>query len=254
MVLADSMFRLCPRTCESSHLGDGRRHLPSVLVRATHDGSPNGWFRPTSQLDEDGSMWPRNRHRPPNFCDEVTSHLDKDSDMPTHLLSFTTWYYLRWRIDKWREAGVKNIRVHFIVTLALPATTEIYRATGLVEHFGLDRKPYYEEEYLIRGPVDRTAIIHSFPDNGEDTLTEIPLFGYHDPIFPFNSDKDVPLLPRRFFGDAALDERIDDYFETLKALGNANPLCRLVLDALTRGRFFTVKDCELYGGEIGSSV
>lgn len=246
VALADSTLRLCPRTCDSPHLGGDRRHLPSVLARATHDGSPNGWIQPTSQLDKDGNMWPRNRHQPPLVSEEVASHLDKNSDMPTQLLSFATWESLHSRIVTWRKAGVQNIRVHFILTKALLETTEVYRASGLVKHFGLDPKPYYEEEYLIRGAVHHTMIIHSFLDDGEDVLTTIPLFGYRAPIFPSDGSQLVGSFPRRVFSDAALDERINGYFEALKTLGNTNLLCRLVLDALTRGQLFTIKDCELY--------
>ncbi|KAJ9242795.1 hypothetical protein DTO271D3_604 [Paecilomyces variotii] len=259
--LVDSMLRLCPGTCASSHLYDERLHLPLILVRATHEGSPNH-IPPTSQLDPDGSMWPRHRIIRPFDGYEVDCHLDKYSQIPTQFLSFTTWYHLRSRIETWKKAGVQNIRVHFVLTTALPDTTEIYRATGLIENFQLQRQPWNEEEYLLRGSVGRDAIIFSLSGDGEDILAGIPLFGfrYKEPILNcFQFRYALELLPTAFFhggndthvSEDELRERVREFPDTLEPLGNENALCRLFFDALTRGKFFTVKDFEVYRGEIG---
>ncbi|KAJ9300153.1 hypothetical protein DTO271G3_2270 [Paecilomyces variotii] len=207
-------------------------------------------------------MWPRRRIMHPFDAYEVSCHLNQFSQTPTQFLSFTTWYHLRSRIETWKKAGVQNIRVHFVLTTALPDTTEIYRATGLIADLGLRRQLWNEEEYLLRGPAGRNAIAFSLSGEGEHVLAGVSLFGfrYKVPILNcFQFRYALELLPMGFFDDEnnahvsedELRERVRGFPDTLEPAGIYDPLRRLFFDALTRGKFFTVEDFEMYRGEIG---
>lgn len=123
--------------------------------------------------------------------------------------------------------------------------------------------PWNEEEYLLRGPVDGAAILLSLSGEGEDILSGIPLFGfrYKEPILNCcQFQHTLVTLPIGFFYDEnsaqpssaeQQAEYIRNCTENLRSRGNENPGCRILLDALTRGKFFTVRDFEVHRKEIG---
>ncbi|KAE8155595.1 hypothetical protein BDV40DRAFT_115204 [Aspergillus tamarii] len=190
---------LCKHDCYSPHLGQFRQHLPLCLIRATHSGTADGSVPQTPNFSTDMTLWPRYRFRRNITRGEIDSHLDKKAHYETQFSSVATWSLLSSRIDTWKKQGVRDLRVHVIFSPFLPQDTEVYRVTGLVERYSLHKKPYYEGEYLIRGPIHSSAIVWSFLAEGRDVLIEIPLFGYQNPFSPIHRDSVLMALPAGFF-------------------------------------------------------
>ncbi|PYI33327.1 hypothetical protein BP00DRAFT_414056 [Aspergillus indologenus CBS 114.80] len=180
----DSVTRLCDDACALSHTHQDRQHLPLCLLRVTHDGTADGVIAPTPGPDANGTIWPRYRGQREITQRELACHLDRSSRSETQFSSCTTWVQLSSRIETWKKSGVDNLSVHVIFTPLLPQATEIYKATGLIHRYNLRnlrQHPYYEEEYLVRGPIYPSAIILKFSGEGEKILLELPLFGFQYP-------------------------------------------------------------------------
>jgi hypothetical protein len=120
------------------------------------------------------TLWPRYRSRRDITWGEVRFHLDKKARYETQFSSVVTWSLLSSQIDTGKKQGVRNLRVHVIFSPFLSRDTEVYKVTGLVKRYSLDQESYYEEEYLIRGPIRSTAIVSSFLGEGRDILIDIP--------------------------------------------------------------------------------
>lgn len=126
----------------------------------------------------------------------------------------------------------------------------MYKVTGLVKHYSLDQRSYYEEEYLIRGPIHSAAIVSSFPGEGRDILVDIPLFGYRYPFSFIHRDSVLVALPARFFASGdnpnAPEYGIVDRVRSMA--GTNDTMCRVLLDMLSRGSLFTVADWQIFTG------
>ncbi|KAJ5724344.1 hypothetical protein N7488_002379 [Penicillium malachiteum] len=235
--------RLCNQNCCSAHTDHTRDHLPLVLMRGTHKGNKNGSIPPNHGPNSNGDIWPRYQGHRPIERWEVAEHGDMRSHCPTQFSSFTTWRGLSSRIDYWKNNGVQGIRVHLVLTLLLPSNTEIYTATGLRNRFSLELQPYFEEEYLVRGPLSSDAIVSSLYGDGQDVLLAIPLFGFRYPFPPIDSDEYLVGLPAGFFpGDGEKDMKL--VTQRLAREGDQDHRRRILLDAFTRGKFFAVADLK----------
>lgn len=252
----DSTVRLCSRDCYSPHTGQDRQHLPLCLIRATHSGTADGSVPPTPDLSTDMAIWPRYRSRRAITPFEVCSHLDKKARYETQFSSVATWSLLSSRIDTWKKQGVRNLRVHVIFSPLLSPETEVYKVTGLVKCYSLDQRSYYEEEYLIRGPIHSAAIILSFVGEGRDILIDIPLFGYRYPFSFIHRDSVLVALPAGFFASGdnlnvpeyEIVNRVRNMAGRLQVAGTNDTRCRVLLDMLSRGSLFTVADWQIFRG------
>jgi hypothetical protein len=244
MTLPTNPFtRLCNDDCVSAHKDHTRDHLPIVLMRATHKGNADGSIPPNNGLDLNGDIWPRYRGDRGITRWEIESHGKMKSPHPTQFSSFTTWRGLSSRIHKWKQKSVQNIRVHIIFTHRLPSNTEVYAATALRKHFSLKPRPYFNEEFLIRGPVFSSAIVSSLPGDGEDVLLAIPLFGFRYAFPPINCNESLVKLPSGFLpGVSKTDMRLVTRGLSQEVGNDIHR--RAILDAFTRGRFFTVANLE----------
>lgn len=137
----------------------------------------------------------------------------------------------------------------------------MYKVTGLVKYYSLDQRSYYEEEYLIRGPIHSAAIVSSFLGEGRDILIDIPLFGYRYPFSFIHRDSVLVALPTGFFpagffasGDNLnvpeyeIVNRIRCMASRLQVAGTNDTRCRVLLDMLSRGSLFTVADWQIFTG------
>ncbi|RAH74029.1 uncharacterized protein BO66DRAFT_178880 [Aspergillus aculeatinus CBS 121060] len=249
--LMDSVTRLCGDACAISHTDQDRQHLPLCLFRVTHDGTDDGKVGPTPRPDANGTMWPRYCGQRNITSGEIARHLKKSSRFATQFSSCTTWAQLSSRIKTWKKSGVSNLCVHVIFTPLLPQATEIYKATGLIRLFNLKQRPWNEEEYLVRGPIDSSAIILSFSGEGEEILLELPLFEFQYPFSVVQRSKVLVPMPEGIFCNhhPTPQDRVRirtagiscDYF---LAKGKKDGKSRVLLDTFTRGRFFTVADYE----------
>lgn len=214
-----------------------------MLFRGTHNGNANGSIPPNHAPDLNGDIWPRNRYRDhsPITRLEVEEHGNMKSHFPTPFSSFTTWRGLSSRIDNWKKNGVQDIRVHIVLTPWLPPNTEVYTATGLRKSFSLRLQPCFEEEYLVRGPIYSDAIVSSWCGDGQDVLLAIPLFGFRYAFPPIDSNESLVILPAGFFPD---EENTKVVSQRLAREGDKDRRCRILLDAFTRGGFFTVADLQ----------
>ncbi|OJJ52032.1 hypothetical protein ASPSYDRAFT_52532 [Aspergillus sydowii CBS 593.65] len=246
--LMDSKIRLCSHTCALPHTYQYRQHLPLALLRVTHDGSADGRIAPTPRPDADNTIWPRYRGQriiPPG---EVACHMNRKSRFETQFSSCTTWFHLSSRIEGWKAKGVRNLRVHVIFTPFVRQATEIYKVTGLVHRFNLQQQPYFEEEYLVRGPVHSSAIILSFSGEGENILLNLPLFGFQRPFSFIRHPTVLVAVPAGLFGSNGQTpgreaiRNADISSDRFRAMGNNNFWFRVLLDTFTRGKFFTVAD------------
>jgi hypothetical protein len=231
--------RLCDENCCSAHNDHTRDHLPVVLMRATHNGS--GSIPPNHGPDSDGNIWPRYRGRREIEGWEVDCHGEMQSYRPTQFSSFTTWMGLSSRIRAWKTKGVRNIRVHVILTHLLPSHSEVYTVTALRKHFKLKQQPYFKEEYLIRGPISSDAIVSSYSGDGEDVLLPIPLFGFRCAFPPIDLKECLVTLPAGFLLGASETNMELVTRRLARECGSDIPR-RVILDAFTRGHFFTVAD------------
>lgn len=246
MTLSINPFtRLCD-DCISAHQDHTRGHLPAVLMRATHEGNANGSIPPNNGPDLKGDIWPRYRGQRDITRWEVESHGEMKSSYPTQFSSFTTWDGLAYRIDNWKKKNVRKIRVHIIFTHLLSPITKVYAATALRKHFRLEHRPYFDKEFLICGPVLSGAIVCSLSGDGKDGLFEIPLFGFRYISPPITSDKCVVMLPLGFFPGVS-ETNLRSVTRSLSEEVRNDIQRRVVLDAFTRGHFFTVANLEENG-------
>ncbi|KAL3429680.1 hypothetical protein BDV09DRAFT_189894 [Aspergillus tetrazonus] len=229
----DSTVRLCSRDCYSPHTGQDRQHLPLCLIRATHSGTADGSVPPTPDISTDMTIWPRYRSRRDITRFEVCSHLDKKARYET-------------QFHTWKKQGVRNLRVHVILSPLLSPETEVYKVTGLVKRYSLDQRSYYEEEYLIRGPIHSAAIVSSFLGEGRDILIDIPSFGYRYPFSFIHRDSVLVGLPAGFF--ACGDNLNVPEYEIVDLAGTNDARCRVLLNMLSRGSLFTVTDWQIFRG------
>lgn len=244
MTLPTNPFtRLCNDDCVSAHKDHTRGHLPAVLMRATHEGNANGSIPPNNGPDLNGDIWPRYRGQRMITLWEVESHGEMKSSHPTQFSSFTTWRGLAYRIHNWKEKKVQNIRVHIIFTHLLSPITKVYAVTALRKHFRLEQRPYFDEEFLICGPVLSGAIVCSLSGDGEDVLWAIPLFGFRYAFPPINSDESLVMLPSGFLPGVS-ETNIRSVTRRLSEEVQNDIHRRVVLDAFTRGLFFTVANLE----------
>lgn len=246
----DSEIRLCNDTCALPHIYQDRQHLPLALLRVTHDGSVDGHITPTPRPDSYNTIWPRYCGQRTIKPGEVACHINRKSRFETQFLSCTTWFHLFSRIESWKAKGVRNLRVHVIFTPYLPQETEIYKATGLVHRFNLKRQPYYEEEYLVRGPVHPRDIILSFSGEGENILLDLPLFGFQYPFSFIRRPTVLVAMPSGLFGsndqvpDREVMRNAGISSDRFLAMENDDFGFRVLLDTFSRGRYFTVADWE----------
>jgi hypothetical protein len=132
----------------------------------------------------------------------------------------------------------------------------VYKVTGLVKCYSLDQRSYYEEEYLIRGPIHSAAIVSSFVGEGRDILIDIPLFGYRCPFSFIHRDSVLVALPAGFFASGdnlnvpeyEIVDRVRNMAGRLQVAGTNDTRCRVLLDMLSRGSLFTVADWQIFTG------
>ncbi|KAL4755615.1 uncharacterized protein BDW70DRAFT_154781 [Aspergillus foveolatus] len=213
--------------------------LTLCLIRATHSGTADGSVPPTPDISIDMTIWPRYRSRRDITRFEVCSHLDKKAPYKTQFSSVATWSLLP----------------------LLSPETEVYKVTGLVKRYSLDQRSYYEEEYLIRGPIHSAAIVSSFLGEGRDILIDIPLFGYRYPFSFIHRDSVLVALPAGFFGcgdnlnvpEYEIVDRVRSMAGRLQVAGTNDTRCRVLLDMLSRGSLFTVLIGKYSGTGLGAS-
>jgi hypothetical protein len=152
------------------------------------------------------------------------------------------------RIRTWKTEGVRNIRVHLILTHMLPSHSEVYTVTALRKHFKLKQQPYFKEEYLIRGPISSDAIVSSYSGDGEDVLSPIPLFGFRYNFTSIDSKECLVILPAGFVLDAS-ETNMELVARRLTRECVSDMSRRIILDAFTRGRYFTVADLPNLSGK-----
>lgn len=241
--------QLCNHTCDSTHTGQERTHLPIGLWRATHDGDQDGTIPPNSALEVDGRMLPRMLDcRLPTYYD-VQRHLNKSNHVPTPFLSFGTWELVSSRVHMWKKRNVRNIRLHFIATNLLPHTTPVYRVKGLVQQKGLTFEPYSEGEYLIHGPVPASAFLLHPSGKGEDCLVELPLT--RRALMPgLKCAPMVCVFPTGFFGGTRPSATCFHWPQDNSGAviyGVEYPSVFLVMsDSITCGKLFTIADWVRY--------
>lgn len=147
----------------SCHQGPERKFLPEVLARVTHDGN-SGKIPPTTGVSANGDMHPRRLHDPsrPPRPQHVLNHLNMYKRTRTPFLSFGTWSCVSSRIARWEELGVRNMKLHVILTSRLPDATMVLRSTDWADkHSYAGAKPYHRGEYLIRGKIPASSFLLS---------------------------------------------------------------------------------------------